>query len=113
MVELGELESRKQEFLNRKVTIYAISNDDRETAALTQASFPGLKIVSDANQEVATTLGVLHPGGGPGGGDTNAPTTFLVDGTGKVQRVFRESRFLTRTDPDTELRAIDELLAAK
>ena len=82
MVELGELEARHDDFAKRKVQIVAISNDDLATARETQNDFQHLKIVSDAEQNVAWALQVIQSGVGPKGTDTNAPTTILVDGDG-------------------------------
>jgi|GEM_PF-6325716 len=80
MVELGQLEKRHQDFTGRHVRIFAVSNDDPQTARATQADFPHLVIVSDAEQTLAKAVQVLHPGAGPHHEDVNAPTTFLVDG---------------------------------
>lgn len=108
MIELGQLEKSQADFAQRGVRVAAISNDDQATAALTQAKFPHLLIVSDADQNVAKALQVLHPGAAPGGGDTSAPTTFLVDGAGTVRWLFRPDRFLVRLSPEQLLDAIDE-----
>ena len=107
MVELGQLEKRHQEFASRHVRIFAISNDDPQTARATQADFPHLVIVSDAAQNLAKAVQVLHPGAGPHHEDVNAPTTFLVDGHGVVRWLFRPDRFITRLSPDELLAAVD------
>jgi hypothetical protein len=44
---------------------------------------------------------------GHDGGDTNMPTTFLVDGAGTVRWVFRPESFMERAAPDRLLEAID------
>jgi len=108
MMELGELEKRHQDFEQRKTRIFAISSDDPETARLTQKDFPHLSIVSDAQQQIAKTMQVLDSGKGPHGSDTNAPTTFFVDGAGTVRWVFRPERFITRLSPDELLTAMDQ-----
>jgi peroxiredoxin len=108
MVELGELEKHHQEFDKRSVRIVVVSNDDPATAAITQADFPHLTVVSDAEQNIARALGVIHSGMGPGGADTNAPTTFLVSGDGTVRWLFRPERFITRLSPDQLVAAIDK-----
>jgi peroxiredoxin len=107
MIELGELERRHQEFADRGVQVFAISNDDVETAEATQADMPHLKIVSDEEQNMANAFEVVQSGAGPEGGDTNAPTTFLVDGQGDVRWFRRPERFLVRLSPDEVLSAID------
>jgi alkyl hydroperoxide reductase subunit AhpC len=108
MVELGELEKRHEEFAKRHIRVVAISNDDQSTAQETQADFPHLVMVSDAEQKMARAMQVIQPGAGPHHDDTNAPTTFIVDGTGKVRWLFRPERFISRLDPDDLLAAIDE-----
>ncbi len=107
MVELGQLERTSDEFAKRNVRVVAVSNDDPATAKKTQADFPHLVIVSDENQNVAKSLQVVQPGVGPGGTDTNAPTTFLVDGTGTVKWLFRPERFITRLSPEELLTEVD------
>jgi peroxiredoxin len=106
MTELGELESHYQEFKNRKnpVEIIAISPDDRENAEKSQARFPHLKVVADADREMCQTLDVLT---GPTSEDPAAPTTILVDGQGTVCWLFRPDRFLVRLSPSQVLAAID------
>jgi peroxiredoxin len=80
MVELGELEAHERQFAAKHVRVVAISNDDLETARITQADFPHLVVVSDADQNIAKAMDVIHKGAGRDGSDTNAPTTFLIDG---------------------------------
>jgi peroxiredoxin len=108
MVELGELEARHADFAKKNVQILAISNDNLATARETQADFPHLKIVSDAEQNLAKALQVIQSGVGPNHSDTNAPTTILVDGDGKVRWVFRPDHFIVRLSPDELLAAIDK-----
>jgi peroxiredoxin len=110
MVELGELEGHHQQFAERRVRVVVISNDDLETARATQTDFPHLVVVSDAEQNMAKALHVLHAGAGRNGEDTNAPTTFLVDGTRKVRWLFRPERFIVRLSADDLLKAIDQAL---
>ena len=42
------------------------------------------------------------------GGDTNAPTTILLNNAGYVRWVFRPDSVMTRIAPDRLLAAIDE-----
>jgi peroxiredoxin len=107
MVELGELESHGRQFAAKHVRVAVISDDDLETAGLTQADFPHLMVVSDADQNIAKAMEVLHAGAGREGKDTNAPTTFLVDGKGEVRWFFRPDRFIERLPADQLLKAID------
>lgn len=112
MVELGELEKRHADFDKRNVRIYAVSNDDVELSKKTQEKFPHLKIASDADLKMAAALHVIHKDAGHDGKDTNAATTILTDGAGKVRWFFRADRFMERISPDALLAAIDERLTS-
>ena len=107
MIELGELEGHHAEFKGREVDVVAISNDDLPTAQETAKDFPDLVIVADTDQKIAKALAVLHPGVGPKGTDTNAPTTILVDGSGIVRWLYRPARFIERLSPAEVLARID------
>jgi peroxiredoxin len=109
MVELGELEGHHRQFADRQVRVVVVSNDDLKEAQATQAQFPHLVVVSDADQNVAKAMQVLHPGAGEDGGDTNAPTTFLVDGHGQVLWWFRPARYITRLSATELVRSIDHV----
>ncbi len=113
MVELVELDERHQEFAQRNVRVVAISNDDQEAARKTQAKFKHLVIIADTEQKLAKAVAVVHAGVGPGGTDTNAPTTILLDGAGNVRWLFRPDRFVTRIPADKLLAEIDKSLARK
>ena len=84
-----------------------ISDDDLETARITQADFPHFAVVSDADQNIAKSMEVIHPGAGRDGSDTNAPTTFLVDGHGQVKWFLRPDRYIERLSADELLKSID------
>jgi peroxiredoxin len=109
MVELGELERYHEQFAERHVRVVVVSNDDLETARATQADFPHLVVVSDARQNMAKAIQVIHAGVGPYGGDTNAPTTFLLDGGGQVRWFFRSRRYIVRLAPNELLKSIDHV----
>jgi len=113
MVELGQLEAHHKDFENRNVRVFAISRDNLEDSKKTQEAFPHLQIVSDADHKMADALAMNDPGRGPGGKDTNAPTTILVDGTGTVRWIGRPDRFLVRFSPDDVLKAVDQNLGGK
>ncbi len=106
--ELGQLEKQHQEFEKRNIRLVVVSNDDQPTSQKTQADFPHLTVVADTDQKLAKTIQVIHQGVGPGFTDTNAPTTFLVDGAGKVRWFFRPDTFVVRLTPDELLAAIDK-----
>ena len=110
MFELDQLEKNHQAFADRKVRIIAISDDNQATTQETQGLFPHLMIVSDPLQSIAKAAEVTHPSMKPGGGDTNAPTTFLVDDKGYVRWWFRPERYIERASPEQLLAAIDETL---
>lgn len=112
MDELRELDKRHEEFAKRNVRVVAISNDDQAKAKLTQAEVPHLVVVADTAQNLAKAVQVIHPGMGPAGSDTNAPTMFLIDGAGKVRWLFRADRFVERLPPETVLSAIDAAMTA-
>jgi peroxiredoxin len=108
MTELGQLEAEHREFDKRKARVVVISLEDQETAQATQADFPHLVVVSDADRQLAEALDVIHRHSAPDGGDTTAPTTILVDGGGTVRWTFRPDRYLARLSPAQVLAALDE-----
>jgi peroxiredoxin len=110
MIELGQLEKQHEEFARRNLRVFAISNDDPATAQATQADFPHLLVVADTQQNLAKAMQVLHPGAGPGQTDTNAPTTFLVDGGGNVRWLFRPDQIIARLSPAQLLTEVDAVL---
>jgi peroxiredoxin len=112
MIELGQLEAHHEAFAKRGVRVYAVSNDNEHFAKMTQAKFPHLVIVSDAEFNVAKAMDVIQPGASPEGKDANAPTTFIVDGTGQVRWLYRPDRITDRLSPTQLLAAIDTAMPA-
>jgi peroxiredoxin len=112
MSELGQLEAHWQEFEKRRVKVVVVSIEDQNAARATQADFPHLVVVSDESRNLANTVAVIHPESNPHGGDTAAPTTILVDGSGTVRWMFRPDRILTRLSPSEVLAAVDKELLA-
>ena len=112
MIELGQLEANWQEFEKRKVRVVVVSVEDQEKARATQADFPHLVVVSDAERKLADAVAVLHPHSAPDGSDTAAPTTILVDGGGTVRWTFRPDRVFTRLSPSQVLEAVDKEMPA-
>ena len=108
MIELGQLEREHAEFAKRKTRVVVVSLEDQETARATQAEFPHLVVVADSEHKLANALDVIHRRSGPDDGDTSAPTTFLIDGSGTVRWMFRPQRFLVRLTPAEVLAAVDE-----
>src|SRR5262245_11764771 len=112
MAELGQLDSHSGEFKARKVEVVAVSIEGMEEAKATQAQFPHLVIVSDAERNLSEAVEVIHERSSPSGGDTSAPTTLLIDGKGTIRLTFRPDRVFTRLSPGQLLAAIDRELPA-
>ena len=86
----------------------AVSLEDRDTAAKSQAQFPHLTFVADADRGLSKPADVVGPHHGPEGQDTTAPTTILIDRHGIVRWIYRPDRYIRRLTPDELLAAIDE-----
>jgi peroxiredoxin len=112
MIELGQLEANWQDFEKRKVRVVVVSVEDQEAAKATQADFPHLIVVSDAERNLSSAIDIIHPQSAPGGGDSAAPTTFLIDGDGTIRWTFRPDRVLYRLSPAQLLAAIDKEMPA-
>ena len=110
MIELGELEGQHREFEKRNTRVIAASIEGLDKARQTQAEFPHLIVIADAERKMAEAFALIHPGSGPSGGDTAAPTTVLVDGAGNVHWTFRADRVFRRLSSDEVLAAVDEWL---
>lgn len=113
MAELGELERRHADCERRNTRIVVISVEGSETAKQTQAAFPHLAVVTDADRGLSNVADVIHRHSAPDGGDTAAPATLLVDREGIVRWQYRPNRYLTRLSPDDLLAAIDQYLASR
>jgi alkyl hydroperoxide reductase subunit AhpC len=111
MTELGELERHHAEFARRNTRVVVVSVESLEEARKTQTDFPHLVVVADAQRGLSSVADAIHPHSAPGGGDTAAPATLLVDPRGTVRWEYRPSRFLTRLSPDELLAAIDQHLS--
>ncbi|MEX2121248.1 MAG: redoxin domain-containing protein [Pirellulales bacterium] len=107
MNELGQLEAEHREFEKRKARVVVASLEDQETAKATQAAFPHLVVVADADRKLAGALDVIHRQSAPDRGDTTAPTTIVVDGGGTVRWTFRPRRSHGRLTPAQILAALD------
>src|SRR5687768_8830215 len=111
MIELGELEAHHEEFAKKNARIVVISIEDEQEAQATQKDFPHLVVIADKERGLSNALSVIQPGSAPGGGDTSAPTTLLVDGSGGVRWTFRPDTFFRRLSPAEVLEAIDKHMA--
>ena len=112
MTELGELERHHADFVRRDTRVVVVSLEGPEEAKKTQADFPHLVVVADAQRGLSSVAAAIHPQSAPGGGDTAAPATLLVDRHGTVCWEYRPNTFLSRLSPDELLAAIDQHLAA-
>lgn len=108
MIELGQLEAHWQEFEKRNVRVVVVSVENQEAAKATQADFPHLIVVSDAERNLSRAMDVIHPHSAPDGADTAAPTTILLDGKGTVRWTFRPESVFHRLSPEQVLAAIDK-----
>jgi len=111
MTELGELERHHEEFARRNTRVVVASLEGTEDAKKTQADFPHLVVVADAQRGLSSVADAIHPRSGPERGDTSAPATLLVDRHGTVRWEYRPARFLTRLSPQELLAAIDQHVA--
>jgi peroxiredoxin len=107
MIELGQLESRHEDLSKHNVRVIAISVEGLDDAKKTQADFPHLLVLADEGRGLSEAVALIHPHSAPGGGDTSAPTTILVDGRGVVRRLFRPRSVIVRLSPDEVLQAVD------
>jgi peroxiredoxin len=108
MIELGQLERRHEDFAKRNARVIAISVDDTDDSSQTQTRFPNLLVLADKSHGLSNAVDVIHPGAAPDGEDADAPTTILVDQSGKVLWLYRSPRVIARLSPDDVLQAIDE-----
>jgi peroxiredoxin len=113
MIELGQLEKEHAEFDERKVSVVVVSIEKLDDAKETQKEFPHLVVVSDADRKLADAVAAIHKQSAPDGGDTSAPTTLLIDGSGTVRWTFRPERVARRLSPAEVLAAVDEHLVQK
>jgi peroxiredoxin len=113
MIELGQLEAQWQEFEQRNVSVVVVSIEDLEAAKATQAEFPHLVVVSDAERKLSDAVEVIHQRSAPDGGDSATPTTLLIDGSGTVRWMFRPDRVFTRLSPAQVLAAVDKEMPAE
>lgn len=109
MTQLTELESHHDEFARAGAEVVVVSIEDPQTAAETQRDFPHLKVVSDAERELADAIEVINRGFSPDGGDSAAPTILLLDGTGTVRWLHRPQRFIARPSSAELLARLAEL----
>ena len=110
MTELVQLERRHDDFPKRNARVVVVSVEGEDDARKTQADFPHLTVLSDEGRGLSEAAGLIHPRAAPDGGDTDVPTTILVDKRGTVRWLYRSPSVIARLSPDDVLEAIDEKL---
>jgi len=108
MIELGQLESRHEDFKKRGTRVIVVSVEGLEDAEKTRAQFPHLLVLSDKERGLSDAAALVHARAAPDGSDADTPTTILVDRGGVVRGVFRPGEIITRLSPDEVLQAIDQ-----
>ena len=110
MTELVQLERRHEDFPKRDARVIVVSVEGDDDARKTQADFPHLTVLSDEGLGLSEAAGLIHPHAAPDGGDTDVPTTILVDKRGTVRWLYRSPSVIARLSPDEVLQAIDQEL---
>lgn len=110
MIELGQLESRHEDFERRNIRVIAISMEETAEAVQTQERFPHLNFIADSSRGMSGPLQLIHAKARPDGGDADVPTTVIVDRNGMVRWLYRSSLVISRLSPDEVLKAADESL---
>ena len=110
MTELVQLERRSEEFPKRNARVIVVSMEGPDDARKTQADFPHLTVLSDQGRGLSEAAGVVHSHAAPDGGDTDVPTTILVDRRGVVRWLYRSPSVIARLSPEAVLQAIDREL---
>jgi alkyl hydroperoxide reductase subunit AhpC len=110
MTELVQLERRYDEFPKRNARVVTVSVEGLDDARKTQADYPHLTVVSDEAHGLSEAAGLIHPHAAPDGGDTDVPTTILIDRSGTVRWLYRSPSVIERLSPDEVIRAVDQNL---
>jgi alkyl hydroperoxide reductase subunit AhpC len=110
MIELVQLERHNDDFLKRDARVLVVSVEELENARKTQADFPHLVVLADADFSLSVAAGLVHHHAGPDGGDIDVPTTILVDQHGTVRWIYRSPAVIARLSPDDVLQAIDQYM---
>ena len=84
------------------------SLEGQDEAQASQRDCPHLLVLSDAHRSLAEAAQVIHQRSSPTGGDTSAPTTFLLDADGRVLWLFRPGRHIERISAADLLKAVEE-----
>jgi peroxiredoxin len=99
-----------EELKRRGGHLIAISVDPPEVArAVVKRNRLSFPVLCDTRREVIRALGLLHPGGGPGGADIPIPAHLLLAGDGRIVWRRAASRNQDRPDPEAVLAVIRRL----
>jgi alkyl hydroperoxide reductase subunit AhpC len=109
---LGPRSRRHEDFTQRDTRIIVVSMEGLDDAAKTRAQFPHLVVLADQGRSLSEAAGLVHAGAAPDGGDTDVPTTIIVDRHGIVRWLYRSPQVIARLSPDDVLQAINAYLPA-
>jgi len=99
-----------EEMKRRGGRLLALSVDPPEVArAVVKRSRLSFPVLCDTRREVVRALGLLHPGGGPGGADIPIPAHLLVAADGRIVWRRVATRIQDRPDPERVLAAVKGL----
>jgi peroxiredoxin len=112
MVELGELAAHHADFERRNVQVVVASLEGPKEAQRTKDDWKNFVVIADDGCGLALKTRVIHERSGPGGDDTTAPTTILIDRHGIVRWLYRPDSFLERLSPEEVLETVDKHLAS-
>jgi alkyl hydroperoxide reductase subunit AhpC len=110
MIELVQLERHHDDFAKRNARVLVASVEGLDDARKTQADFPHLIVPADQTRGLSDAADLIHRHAAPDGGDTDMPTTILVDRFGTVRWLYRSRVVLARLSPDEVLQAIDRCI---
>jgi alkyl hydroperoxide reductase subunit AhpC len=108
MIELGQLERRHEDFARRNTRVIVVSIEGTDEATQTQSEYPHLLVLADKNRGLSEAAELIHPHSARDGGDTDAPTTILVDRHGTVRWLYRSPAVIERLSPEELLQALDQ-----
>jgi len=87
--------------------LVALSVDPPDVArAVVKRNRLPFPVLCDTRRDVIRSLGLLHPGGGPGGADIPIPAHVLLDRDGRIVWRRAATRIQDRPDPDRVLAAL-------
>ena len=92
------------------VEVIAVSPDPSEQSQrFAERLGVGYRFVADPELTVTRRYGLIHRGGGPGGGDVPRPATVVLDRDGVVRWLSLSDNYQVRPDPADVRRALQAL----